>query len=124
MDFDELNKPIYQQLAEEIEDYILKGIFKEESKIPSTTEYSTNYRINPATVRKAFGILVDEDIIYKKRGIGMFIKEGSREKIKKKRKDQFFINYIQKTLEEGEKLGISSLDIIELIKERGNYGKK
>ena len=123
MDFDELNKPIYQQLAEEIEDYILKGIFKEESKIPSTTEYSTNYRINPATVRKSFGILVDEDIIYKKRGIGMFIKEGSREKIKKKRKDQFFINYIQKTLEEGEKLGISSLDIIELIKERGNYGK-
>lgn len=123
MTFDELNKPIYQQLAEEIEDYILKGIFEEENKIPSTTEYSTNYNINPATVRKAFGILTDEDIIYKKRGIGMFIKKGSREKIKKKRKEQFFINYIQKTLEEGKKLGISSLDIIELIKERGNYGK-
>lgn len=117
MNFNEGAEPIYKQLYEEIEDCILNEIFKEEEKIPSTTDYSTNYKINPATVRKAFSILSEENIIYKKRGVGMFVKEGSKNEIKNKRRKEFYKNYIEKALIEGEKLGISKEDIIKVIKE-------
>ena len=74
-------KPIFIQFADEIEENILKGIFKEESQIPSTTEVAVKYKINPATANRGVNLLVDDGIIYKKRGIGMFVATGAREKI-------------------------------------------
>ena len=76
--------PIYLQLAQSVEDDILNGIFEEETQIPSTTEISISYKINPATVGKAYNLLVDEGIIYKKRGVGMFVCMGAKEKLKRK----------------------------------------
>lgn len=108
--------PIYIQIAQAIEDNILKDVFKEEDMIPSTTEISVAYKINPATVGKGFNILVDEGIIYKKRGIGMFVTKGSKKILMSKRKEGFYKDYIVTLLEEAKKLNISTEDIIKMIK--------
>ena len=70
-------KPIFLQIAEGLEDSILSGVYPEESQIPSITEFSVAYRINPAPALKGINVLVDEGIVYKKRGIGMFVKSGA-----------------------------------------------
>ena len=107
--------PIYLQLAQAVEDNIIKGIFKEESQIPSTTEVSINYKINPATVAKGFNILVDDGIIYKKRGIGMFVCEGAKERLIQKRKKSFYENYVESLIAEAKKLGIGIDEIIKML---------
>lgn len=111
-------RPIFIQIAEGIEDAILTGAYPEESQIPSTTEISVRYNINPATALKGVNILVDSGIIYKKRGVGMFVMAGAREKLQQKRRNQFFENYIVKLIAEAERLGISPREIIMMI-ERG-----
>jgi GntR family transcriptional regulator len=111
-------RPIFIQIAEGIEDAILTGAYPEESQIPSTTEISIRYNINPATALKGVNILVDSGIIYKKRGVGMFVKAGAKEKLQQKRRNQFFENYIVKLIAEAERLGISPREIIMMI-ERG-----
>lgn len=112
------DKPIFIQIAEGIEDGILTGAFPEESQIPSITEFSVNYKINPATALKGINLLVDENIIYKKRGVGMFVAEGAVQKLRKKRQDQFYTNYISSLIDEARRLSISSEDVIAMI-ERG-----
>lgn len=112
------DKPIFIQIAEGIEDGILTGAFPEESQIPSITEFSVNYKINPATALKGINLLVDENIIHKKRGVGMFVAEGAVQKLRKKRQDQFYTNYISSLIDEARRLGISSEDVIAMI-ERG-----
>jgi DNA-binding transcriptional regulator YhcF (GntR family) len=114
IDFDS-EKPIYLQLAEAIEDNILKGIFEEEAQIVSTTEISVKYKINPATAGKGVNVLVDEGILYKKRGLGMFVSAGAKKKILEKRRNSFYEEYVQSLLEEAAKLNISKEDIIKMI---------
>lgn len=111
--------PIYIQIAQAIEDNIIKDIYKEDEMIPSTTEISVKYKINPATVGKGFNILVDEGIIYKKRGVGMFVSTGSKELLMDKRKERFFTDYVVTLLDEAKKLNISTEDIIKMIKKEG-----
>lgn len=113
------DKPIYQQIAEGIEDAIFTGAFPEETQVPSTTEISTRYTINPATVLKGMSILVDQGILYKKRGVGMFVSTGAVAVIAEKRQTQFYENYVVRLLREAEKLGLSKSDIIRLIE--GGY---
>lgn len=117
LDFDS-GKPIFLQIAEGIEDAILSGAFPEESQIPSITELSASYKINPATALKGINRLVDENIVYKKRGVGMFVNSGATEKLQQKRKNQFYDNYISKMVEEARRLGLSAEDVKVLI-ERG-----
>lgn len=111
-------KPIFIQIAEGIEDGILTGAFLEESQIPSITEFSVNYKINPATALKGINLLVDEAIIFKKRGVGMFVAQGAVSKLQKKRQNQFYDNYISRLVDEAKRLGITSDEIIAMI-ERG-----
>jgi GntR family transcriptional regulator len=111
-------KPIFLQFAEELEADILKGIFEEESQIPSTTEVAVKFRINPATANRGVNLLVDEGIIYKKRGIGMFVATGAREKIISKRKSAFYESYVLPILNESKNLGLTKSEIITMI-ERG-----
>lgn len=112
-------KPIFQQLAEELEDSILKGIYKEETQIPSTTEIAVKLKINPATANRGVNMLVDEGIIYKRRGVGMYVATGAREKITVKRRESFYMSFVLPLLEESENLNISMDDIIAMVK-RGN----
>lgn len=117
VNFDD-SKSIYLQIAEAIEDDILKDILEEESQVPSTTQMAVIYRINPATAAKGVNILVDEGIIYKKRGIGMFVTTGAKEKIQNKRKEEFYEKYLLTMMDEAKKLGITFEDIIKML-ERG-----
>ncbi|MBC3795862.1 GntR family transcriptional regulator [Acetobacterium tundrae] len=111
-------RPIFMQIAEGIEDAILTGAFAEEEQIPSITELSVNYKINPATALKGISILVDEGIIFKKRGIGMFVAQGSVLKLRDKRKELFYEHYIKRLIEEANKLGITTAEILDMV-ERG-----
>ena len=117
LDLDQ-EKPIFIQIAEGIEDGILTGAFPEESQIPSITEFSVTYKINPATALKGINLLVDEAVVFKKRGVGMFVAKGAIDRLKKKRQDQFYDNYIHRLVEEAKRLGITSDEIIAMI-ERG-----
>ncbi len=114
IDFD-IDIPIYIQIASQIEDSILSGAFAEEAQIPSTTEISTIYKINPATVLKGVNILASQDILYKKRGVGMFVKAGAVKKIREKHRQSFYEDYIVKLLAEAKKLDIKEKDIIRMI---------
>lgn len=111
-------KPIFMQIAEQLEDAIFTGIYPEESKVPSTNEIAALFNINPHTVLKGMNLLVDEAIIYKKRGLGMFVKEGALQTIRQKRQGQFYDQYIASLLIEAKKLGLSKDQIIAFI-ERG-----
>ena len=114
LDLDQ-EKPIFIQIAEGIEDGILTGAFPEESQIPSITEFSVNYKINPATALKGINLLVDEAIVFKKRGVGMFVAKGAVAKLKKKRQNQFYDNYISRLVDEAKRLNITSDEIIAMI---------
>lgn len=109
------DKPIYLQMADWLEENILTGVFPEESQIPSTTEISAMYKINPATALKGVTILVDKGIIYKKRGLGMFVAKGAENKIRSERKKEFYEKYIRSLLAEANKLNISEKEIITMI---------
>lgn len=111
-------KPIYMQIAEKIEDAILSGAFEEDCQIPSTTEFSVNYKINPATALKGVSLLVDSGVIYKKRGLGMFVSPGAKEIILNKRKKDFFEIFVRSLLNEAKKLNLSKGEILIMI-ERG-----
>lgn len=108
-------KSIYLQIKEMIERDILRDILLEEERVPSTNELAKLYAINPATAAKGVNLLVDEGILYKKRGIGMFVATGAKETIRKKRREHFFENYVKDMLTEAANLGISKKELIEMI---------
>ena len=108
-------KSIYLQIAEMIETDILRDILLEEERVPSTNELAKLYAINPATAAKGVNILVDEGILYKKRGIGMFVAEGAKENILNSRRNEFFDNYVKKLLEEAASIGLDKNEVIKLI---------
>ena len=110
------DKPIYLQVREKIEDQIVNNQLHEGEQAPSTNQLVSFYKINHATVSKGVNQLVEEGILFKKRGIGMFVAEGAREKLIQKRKDAFVDEYIVKLVQEADQLSISETEIIELIK--------
>ena len=101
-----------------IETDILRGILQEEEQVPSTNELARLYTINPATAAKGVNLLVDNGILYKKRGIGMFVAKGAREKILAKRKEAFAEVHIAPLLSEAKSLGITREELIQMIKEK------
>jgi len=108
-------KPIFIQLAETVEDNILKGIYAEETQIPSTNEVAVTLKVNPATVNRGVNLLVEEGTVYKKRGLGMFVSTGAREKILTRRRQAFFHDFILPLLEEARKLGLSQEDVAGML---------
>lgn len=118
------DKPIYIQVREKIEDQILNDQLKEGDQTPSTTQLVNFYKINHLTVLKGLNELVDDEILFKKRGIGMFVAEGAKEKLMTKRKQSFIEEHVVKLVHEAEKLGISENEIISYIKNvRGSETK-
>ncbi|MFC7681223.1 GntR family transcriptional regulator [Paenibacillus sp. GCM10028914] len=113
------SRPIFIQIAERIEDDIIEGILAEESQVLSTNQFAAFYKINPATAAKGVNMLVDEGILYKKRGIGMFVAEGARMKVMEKRKERFFEEYVVTMIREAKKLGITLEQLTEMIRKRG-----
>lgn len=111
------NLPIYIRIVEGVKDAILSGQIKEEGQIASTTYLSKNYNINIATVNKALNVLVDEGLVYKKRGIGMFVKKGAIKILVDERRKSFKDNYVKATLIEAKRLNYSIEELQEIVKE-------
>ena len=109
--------PIYIRIVQGIKDAILNGQIKEEQQIASTTYVSKEYKINIATVNKAMNILVNEGYVYKKRGIGMFVKKGALNQLIEERRKVFKERYIVATLIEAKRLNYTEKELQALVKE-------
>lgn len=108
-------KPIYLQIAEGIEDDILKGILLEDEQAYSQYQISKQFNINPATAAKGINLLVTEGILYKKRGMGMHVSKDAKNLIQDKRKINFFSNMLKELLMEAKKLNISKEEIKQML---------
>lgn len=115
-------KSIYIQIKEMIESDILRDILLEEERVPSTNELAKLYAINPATAAKGINLLVDEGILYKKRGIGMFVTAGAKKQIMEKRKEHFYDDYVKSLMAEAASLGITKQELIAMILESKEGG--
>jgi len=109
------NRPIFVQIAERIEEDILAGRLAEEEQVPSTNQFAALYQINPATAAKGVNLLVDQGILYKKRGVGMFVATGSRERLMEKRRELFFEQYVVAMVRKATRLGIEEEQLIKMI---------
>lgn len=117
------DKPIYIQVRELIEDQIINKQLKEDDQAPSTNQLVNFYKINHATVSKGINQLVEEGILYKKRGIGMFVAEGARAKILKKRRESFIEDHIVTLVQEANKLEITIEEILTYINDVKGSGE-
>lgn len=116
-------KPIYVQISDWLETEILSGNISKDEKVYSQYQLAEMFNINPATAAKGLNILADETIVYKKRGLGMFVAENAKKIILKKRKTQTLQRLIDELVVEAGRLGVSEGEIIEMIKIAGNQSE-
>ncbi|MFF1251350.1 GntR family transcriptional regulator [Pseudarthrobacter sp. NPDC058329] len=109
------SRPIFLQIAELIENDIVDGNLPEESQVPSTNEFAAFHRINPATAAKGVNLLVDGGILYKRRGIGMFVATGARAALVARRTEQFFEQYVRPLAAEAHKLRIPADELSSMV---------
>lgn len=109
------DSPIFQQLAARIADDILAGTYPEESAVPSATDFALFYRMNPATASKGVNVLVDLGVLYKKRGIGMFVTAGARELLRTHRRQEFRSQYLVPLLREARVLGLNTTEVHQMM---------
>jgi|SRR5690625_3178586 len=112
----ESNIPIYLQIAHSIENEIINNRLSIDDQVPSTNEFSKSMNVNPATAGKGLNELVNQGILYKKRGVGMFVTEKAKRIIISKRKEYFTRNLLQDFLNEAELLNISKEELIEMVR--------
>jgi GntR family transcriptional regulator len=113
-------KPIYVQISEWLENEILSGTIAADEKVYSQYQLAEMFNINPATAAKGLNILADENIVYKKRGLGMFVTNHAHELIMKKRKSLTLKNLVVEIVVEAGRLGVSEDELIEMIKLAAN----
>lgn len=106
---------IYLQIAQMLEDGILRGIYPEETQVPSTNELARTLRINPATGAKGLNLLVEEGILYKRRGLGMFVAPGAEARIRAKRRAEFLEQYVKPLVSEARKLGLTTDELQAML---------
>jgi GntR family transcriptional regulator len=114
--FDE-GQPIFQQIAQMIEDDILNGTYGVDDQIISMAQFSKTFQINPATAVKGIALLVNEGILYKKRGLGMYVSADAKKIIVRKRRDRFYKELVLKLIDEADKLELTTEEVIEMIKQ-------
>ncbi|WP_132993190.1 GntR family transcriptional regulator [Gordonia zhaorongruii] len=113
-------RALFQQIAEQIADSIIDGTLPEETRAPSTNELAAFHRINPATAAKGINMLVDQGILYKRRGVGMFVASGAHDLLRRERQQVFADRFIEPLLGEARRLGLAPDDVIALIQDRGH----
>lgn len=109
------SRPIFMQIAQMIENDIVDGILLEEAQVPSTNEFAAFHRINPATAAKGVNRLVEDGILYKKRGIGMFVATGSRAVLVGRRREDFYEQFVRPLAREARKLGIDAEQLLAMM---------
>lgn len=113
-------KPIYEQIKDWLADQIIDETLVENDKVPSTNDIVTYFKVNHITVSKGVTQLVEEGVLYKKRGVGMFVAEGARSKLLQARKEDFVEEYLKPMLDEAKKLDLTERDIQKLIDINGS----
>jgi DNA-binding transcriptional regulator YhcF (GntR family) len=116
----EEGRALFLQIAESVEDSIIDGALAEEAQAPSTNELAAFYRINPATAAKGIAMLTDKGVLYKRRGIGMFVSPGARDLLLGERRAAFADRYIDPLLAEARTLGLGPDDLARLLSERAD----
>ena len=114
---------IYLQIARMLEDDILRGVYREEEQVPSTNELARGYNINPATAAKGINLLVADGILYKKRGIGMFVAPGSANAVKQKRKAAFYDGFVKPLVKEGASLALTGEELMAMVSQAIQEGE-
>jgi DNA-binding transcriptional regulator YhcF (GntR family) len=114
----EEGRALFLQIAESVEDSIIDGSLPEEAQAPSTNELAAFYRINPATAAKGVNMLVDKGVLYKRRGIGMFVAPGARQLLLEERRTVFADRFVEPLLAEARKLGLGPDDLTRIIRDR------
>ena len=114
---------IYLQIARMLEDDILREVVREEEQVPSTNELARAYRINPATAAKGLNLLVADGILYKRRGLGMFVSPGAAEIIRGKRKAAFYDRYVKPMAREGSSLGLTEEELLAMVRQAIGEGE-
>lgn len=109
------SKPIFVQIKEQLEDSIINGSVNPNERVPSTNEFASYYQINPATAAKGINELVNEGILVKRRGVGMFVTEHAKTILIKKREKTFYENYMLPLKSEARKLHISKEELLEMV---------
>lgn len=119
-------KPIFQQIKDWISDQIIDESLKEHDRVPSTNEIVTFFKVNHITVSKGVNQLVDQGVIYKKRGVGMFVAEGARETLLVGRKEKFKEEFVKPMINEMLLLGLTEKELSELIErvKEDEYGQR
>ena len=108
---------IYLQIAQMLEDDILRGVYQEEEQVPSTNELARAFHIYPATAAMGINLLVGDGILYKRRGIGMFVSPGGVEKVKEKRRTAFLDGYVRPLVREGRSLGLGEEELAAMFRQ-------
>jgi len=109
--------PLFAQVAERLSAEIADGGLAEGERVPSSNELAAYYRINPATAAKGIGVLTDEGLLEKRRGIGMFVAAGARRRLLEQRRRQFTERYVEPMVTEAARLGVDTEELVELIRE-------
>jgi len=104
--------PIYRQLARHLRQMILEGVYQSGDALPSVRKIAGEHRINPITVSKAFQILVDDDLVEKKRGMGMYVGEGAREQLLEDERRVFIESELPDFRDRAQRLGFTLKDLL------------
>jgi DNA-binding transcriptional regulator YhcF (GntR family) len=116
--------PIYRQIADQVKADVVSGTLGGDEQVMSTNQYAAYYRINPATVAKAFQQLVDEQVLYKKRGIGMFVTPTARDALRARRRERFFSDVVDPMVAEAKAVGIPIDEVVARIQQlEGREGR-
>jgi GntR family transcriptional regulator len=91
--------------------------------VPSSNEFAAYYRINPATAAKGINVLIDQGLLEKRRGIGMFVAAGARERLLAERRQRFAEQYIEPMLVEARRLGMDEADLVSMVQESNHQSK-
>jgi GntR family transcriptional regulator len=109
--------PIYRQIADQVKADVVSGTLDGDEQVMSTNQYAAYYRINPATVAKAFQQLVDEQVLYKRRGIGMFVSPTARDTLRAQRRERFFSDVVDPMVAEAKAVGIPIGEVMARIEQ-------
>jgi len=108
---------IYLQIAQLLEDDILRGVYREEEQVPSTNDLARSYSINPATAAKGINLLVADGVLYKRRGIGMFVSPGAAKLVRRKRQGEFYQKFVRPMAREGKSLGLDGAELMQMVQQ-------
>jgi GntR family transcriptional regulator len=115
--------PIYRQLRDRVVEMILEGVLGDGDALPSVRNVAAEYRLNPLTVLKGYQELVDEDLVEKKRGRGMFVTDGARQRLLKDERQRFVEKEWPKVLETIDRLGLDAAELLTRSKESTRKGE-